>query len=135
MKRNILITINESNKESNSVHINDLNSIINHSCDSISISCLEYLNEQDHSAVLSHLFNKLRSSGRLIIKINNSSNIASKFLQKSISNQDFLKFFVNKRSLVSIESLYSLINFTEFDLIDLDIAEDTIRVVLERKTL
>lgn len=133
MKRNILITTDESSKAPDNVHINDLNSIVNYSCDSIAISCLEYLNEQDHSIVLSHLSNKLRPAGRLIIKINNSTNIASKFLQKSVSNQDFLKFFANKHSLVSIESIYALINFTEFDLIDLDITEDSIKVVLERK--
>ena len=135
MKRNILITIDESIKDPNSVHINDLNSIINYSCDSIAISCLEYLSEQDHSIVLAHLFNKLRQNGRLIIKINNSTNIASKFLKKSVSNQDFLRFFSNKRSLVSTESIYALINFTEFDLIDLDITEESIKIVLERKPL
>lgn len=133
MKRNILITIEESNQNPNIVHINNLNSIVNYSCDSVTMDYLEYLNEADHNIVLSHLFGKLRPSGRLIIKINNSLNIASKFLQKSISNQDFLRFFTNKRSLPSIESIYSLVNFTEFDLVDLDITDDIIKIILERK--
>lgn len=134
MKRNIMITIEESSKDPNTVHINNINSIVNYSCDSISINCLEYLSEQDHPTVLSYLLNKLRPHGRLVIKANNSLDIASRFLQRSISHQDFLQFFANKQSLISIESIYTLINFTEFDLVDLDITNDTIKIVLERKT-
>jgi chemotaxis methyl-accepting protein methylase len=135
MKRNILITIDDTITDTNSVHINNLNTIVNYSCDSVSINCLEYLSEQQHPAVLSQLLNKLRPNGRLIIKANNSLNIASKFLQRSVSHQDFLQFFANKQSLISIESIYTLINFTEFDLVDLDISNDNIKIVLERKTV
>lgn len=135
MKRNIIVAIEESNQKPNVVHINNLNSIVNYSCDSVTMDYLEYLNEADHPIIMSHLFGKLRPSGRLIIKINNSLNIASKFLQKSISNQDFLKFFMYKKSLLSIDSIYSLVNFTEFDLIDLDITDDIIKIILERKTV
>lgn len=133
MKRNIVVAIDESNKDPNVVHINNMNTIVNYSCDSVSINCLEYLNEQDHPTVLSHLLSKLRPRGRLIIKANNSLDIASRFLQRSISHQDFLRFFANKQSLISIESIYTLINFTEFDLVDLDITNDNIKIVLERK--
>jgi chemotaxis methyl-accepting protein methylase len=135
MKRNIVITLDESSKDPNAVHVNNINTIVNYSCDSVGVNCLEYLSEQDHTTVLSHLLNKLRPHGRLVIKANNSLDIASRFLQRSISHQDFLRFFANKQSLISIESIYTLINFTEFDLVDLDITNDNVKIVLERKTV
>jgi chemotaxis methyl-accepting protein methylase len=135
MKRNIVITLDESSKDPNAVHVNNINTIVNYSCDSVGVNCLEYLSEQDHTTVLAHLLNKLRPHGRLVIKANNSLDIASRFLQRSISHQDFLRFFANKQSLISIESIYTLINFTEFDLVDLDITNDNVKIVLERKTV
>lgn len=135
MKRNILITIDPSNKNPNCVHINNINSIVNGSYDSITIDCLEYLLEKDHPVVLTQLLGKLRPNGCLVIKILNSLDITSKFLKKSVSNQEFLRFFANKQSLLSIESIYAIINFTEFNLIDLNITEDIIKIVLERKDI
>lgn len=133
MKRNIIITIDESKVDKEHIHINNIGSIVNHSCDSVTINCLEYLEETNHNLVLSYLTNKIRLNGKLIIKINNSDSICAKFLQKTISNQEFLNFFSSKRSLISVENIYSITDFKIFDLMDLDISENTIKIVLERK--
>jgi len=133
MKRNIIITIDESKIDKEHIHINNMSSIVNYSCDSVTIDCLEYLEETNHHLVLSHLTNKIRLNGKLILKINNSDSICTKFLQKTISNQEFLNFFSNKRSLISVENIYSIIDFKIFDLMDLDISENAIKIVLERK--
>jgi hypothetical protein len=135
MKRNIFITIDNSNNNPEYIHITKIESIINHSCDSIIINCLEYIDNTDHAIVLTNLLNKIRLNGRLIIKTNNATNIATRFLEKTISEQDFLKFFTNKRSLVSVESIYTIVDFKVFDMIDLDITDDIIKIVLERKSL
>ena len=135
MKRNIFITIDQSINNTDNIHITQIGSIVNHSCDSININCLEYIDQKDHSVVLSNLLNKLRPNGKLIIKANNAESIAIRFLQRSISEQDFLSFFTNKRSLVSVESVYTLIDFQVFDLIDLDITDNTIKITIERKKL
>lgn len=133
--RNILITIDSAQAQQNHeyIHINDIQSIINHSCDSITINCLEYLSETDHQPVISSLLNKLRNNGKLVVKVNNSHNIAQKFIQKSLSNFEFLSFFSNKKSIVSIETLYTLIDFDTFNLIDTDIQSETLKIVVERK--
>lgn len=133
MMRNITITTDQSQQSPEYIHIANIESIVNYSCDNISVECLEYLFEQDHRIVVSNLLNKLRDKGRLIIKTSNAQNIAQKFIQKNISNSEFLNFFVNKKSIISIETIYTLIDFDTFDLLDTNITEHTIKVVLERK--
>jgi hypothetical protein len=133
MNRNISIIIDPSQEKNDYIHINNISSIINYSCDSIIINCLEYLMEKDHNIIIKMLLDKLRPYGKLIISINNAHNIAQNFINRSISNNDFLKFFSNKQSLLSLESLYSYIDFNYFELINLDINEQFYIITLEKK--
>jgi SAM-dependent methyltransferase len=133
MKRNIVVTIDNSIDDEDHVHVNNLSSIVNYSCDSISLYVLEYLKEKDHIILVKSLLEKLRPGGRLILAANNAMCIAQQFVNSSISHESFLKFFANKQSLVSLESLYTMIDFEFFDIIDLDINNNTIKLVIERK--
>lgn len=135
MKRNIIVTIDNSIDDAEHVHINNLSSIINYSCDSISLYILEYLKEKDHTILVKSLLEKLRPGGKLILAANNATYIAQQFVNSSISHESFLKFFTNKQSLVSLESLYTMVDFQFFDIIDLDINSNTIKLVLERKNI
>jgi predicted SAM-dependent methyltransferase len=135
MKRNITITLDNSNTQTDHVCINDLSSIVNYSCDSIILFILEYLQEKDHAIVMKTLLEKLRPNGKLIIAANNAKYIAKQFIDSSISHDAFLKFFANKQSLVSVESLYTMVDFQYFDIVDLDINTNTIKIILERKPL
>jgi predicted SAM-dependent methyltransferase len=135
MKRNITIVIDPSKEDSSHVHINNLNSIVNHSCDSITIDILEYLKESDHQVIIRILLEKLRQSGRLSIIISNAKSIAQQYIKSAISNDSFLNFFANKQSLISVESLYTFMDFALFDMIDLDITNTFITIVFERKEL
>lgn len=135
MKRNISITVDSSKTDLNIVYINNISSIVNYSCDSIFIDCLEYLIENDHSIIIKALLEKLRQDGRLIIVFNNTQTIAEKFINRSISHTEFLRYFSNKQSLVSIESLYTMVNFQLFNILDIDINDSTIKLVLERKSI
>jgi SAM-dependent methyltransferase len=133
MKRNIIVTIDNSIDDEDHVHVNNLSSTVNYSCDSISLYVLEYLKEKDHIILVKSLLEKLRPGGRLLLAANNAKSIAQQFVNSSISHESFLKFFTNKQSLVSLESLYTMIDFEFFDIIDLDINNNTIKLVIERK--
>lgn len=133
MKRNLKITIDSTSNNENSVYINNIDSIINYSCDSIEIDCLEFLQESVHSTVVKLLLEKLRQKGRLIISISNPKVVAENFLNDSVSYQKFLEFFKNRQSLVSPEILYTMIDFNSFDIAHLDIVEYITTIVFERK--
>lgn len=135
MKRNIQITIDPSIDRKNVVHINNLSSIINHSCDSIILDILEYLRENDHSTVVRLLLEKLRPFGKLIILFSNCKNIAQNYIDSAISSSDFLNFFTNKQSLLSVESVYTLIDFQQFDISNIDISSNRIVLEIERKNI
>lgn len=135
MKRNIKITVDPSINQKDVVHINNLSSIINYSCDSIVLDILEYLRESDHSAVTKLLLEKLRPSGKLIILFSNCKNITQNYIDSTISSSEFLSFFANKQSLLSIESIYTLIDFEQFDVINVDVAATHILLEIERKNI
>lgn len=135
MKRNISITIEPKTNQSNAVHINNLSSIINYSCDSISIDILEFLQEKDHAQIIKYLLEKLRPNGRLIVTINNAKNIAKNYLESVISSKDFLELFTNKQSLLSIDSIYTFIDFEAFDIANIDVSSTQITAIIERKNL
>jgi len=135
MKRNLTITVDSSTKQDGFIHINQISSIINYSCDSIVLDCLEYLQEKDHAIVFGVLLEKLRPTGRLIVSISNAKDIASSFINATISSSDFLRFFTNKQSLLSIESIYTFIDFNHYDIITLDIDDSSLTIVIERKNI
>jgi hypothetical protein len=131
MKRNLIITVDSSIKQDGFVHINQISSIINYSCDSIILDCLEYLQEKDHAVVFNVLLEKLRPTGRLVVSISNAKDIAN----TTISSGDFLRFFINKQSLLSIESIYTFIDFKHYDILTLDTDDTSITIVIERKNI
>lgn len=133
MTRNIKITIDSTTNNENLVYINNINSIVNYACDSIEIDCLEALSEQTHASVINILLNKLRPKGKLIVSIYNPKIIAENFLASTISNQEFLQFFINKQSLLSLEALYTFIDFNSFDIIHLQSMGHIMTLIVERK--
>jgi|694.fasta_scaffold00281_21 hypothetical protein len=135
MKRNLIITVDSSIKQDGFVHINQISSIINYSCDSIILDCLEYLQEKDHAVVFNVLLEKLRPTGRLVVSISNAKDIANNFVNATISSGDFLRFFINKQSLLSIESIYTFIDFKHYDILTLDTDDTSITIVIERKNI
>lgn len=135
MKRNLIITVDTSIKQDGFVHINQISSIVNYSCDSITLDCIEYLQEKDHAVVFSVLLEKLRPGGRLVVSISNAKEIANNFINAAISCNDFLKFFTNKQSLSSIEAIYTFIDFKNYDILTLDIDNSSITIVIERKNI
>lgn len=136
MKRNITLSLTDKDSESNNiVSINNLNSIVNHSYDSIVLNCLEFLPSKDHDIIIKIVLDKLRIGGRLIIEASNAASIAQQFVSFSISNDEFLNFFSNKKSLLSLENLYTLVDFNSFEIVNTNIEKNNIKLILERKNI
>lgn len=135
MKRNINITIDQSKNQQDSIFINEIPSIVNYSCDSIFLDCLEYISEKDLPLIIKVLSEKLRPKGKLIIHINNVDSIIQQFIKKSISHSDLLKFFANKQNLISVDTIYTLIDFQNFELIECQFEQTFIKLIIERNNL
>lgn len=134
MKRNLTIVIEPTNNPEQ-VHINNLQSIVNYSCDTIIMSYLEYLLEKDHHTILKILLEKLRPSGRLILQISNIKSITENWLKQSISSQEFLNSISNKQSILSLDNIYTYIDFKVFDITNIITDQNSISIEIERKTL
>jgi len=135
MNRNLSVVLDAHQSSENNIFINNIPNIVNYSCDSIFISCLEYLQETEHKKIIDILLEKIRKEGKLIIQVDNAKNIAEQFLSNSISNSQFLAFFRNKQSLVSIDLLYTYIDFQAFHVLDIDINQSTIKIIIQRSEL
>jgi precorrin-6B methylase 2 len=133
MQRNLNITIDSTNQKNNHIYIANIPSIVNYSCDSIFIDCLEYLQNKDLSNIIKILLEKIRPSGKLVISINNVDSIVDQFSKRSISHNEFLLFFANKQNLISVENIYTLIDFQSFDLLDIKYENNFITLIIERK--
>jgi len=133
MRRNITITTNPDNLQQNNIFINQIPSIVNYSCDNIFIDCLEHIQEKDLASIITILLEKIRPQGKLIISINNVDSIIDKFSKRSISHNEFLLFFANKQNLISVENIYTLIDFQSFDILDIKYEDNSITIIIERK--
>lgn len=135
MKRNLTITLDQSQQNSNIIFINNIDSLVNHSCDSIEMSMLEYIEDKHHAILIKTLVDKLRPSGKLIIKISNAVSVAQNFASYQMSSKNFLAFFQNKQSILSLDLLYSMIDPNIVSIIETDITPTHITMILERITL
>jgi predicted SAM-dependent methyltransferase len=135
MNSNIYITLDEKTSDNNNVFINNIPKIINYSCDSIYVDCLEYLKEEDIKKTIQILSNKLKLGGKLIVSIYNAKSIALTFLNESISTQSFLQFFQHKQTILNLDNLYTFIDFQSMKITDLDISETNIKLIIERSSL
>ena len=71
----------------------------------------------------------------MVVSISNAKDIANNFVNATISSGDFLRFFINKQSLLSIESIYTFIDFKHYDILTLDTDDTSITIVIERKNI
>lgn len=131
MNRNLTITIDQNIKDPSIVFINDISKIVNNSCDSIYIDCLEYLIESDAKPIVSILSDKLKPKGKLIISIVNAHCIASSFLYQELSGSQFLGFFKNKQNILSLDLLFSFIDFSRMKILNIDTQPNFIKLIIE----
>lgn len=132
-QRNLTITIEKDNKDHDKIYIGDIESIVNFSCDNITIACLEFIDENNHPLIIKCLLDKLRPLGKLSIVFLNTKIITQNYLQSKILAKDFLNYFRHKNSILSVESIYTYIDFKVFDIINIHYNSDLIQISIERK--
>lgn len=121
MKRHILfydgpIQITEPGFDS--IHINQIDSIANRSCDIVQLPVIEYIKTNDLQKTIVSTLSKIRPDGYLHINFLDSKKIAKDYLANKISSSDFLRMFHNKYNLLSFDYFTTIIDLGEYDIVN-----------------
>lgn len=116
-----------------SVDISKINDIVNYSVDSIFCYIFEYLKPDDFLAVFNTSLKKLRPDGGLMIRFTNFKKLCDLYQKDEISNKDLLNFIENKKNILSIDQIISLLD-NQFVLNRLDYIDNYILMIIQRKT-
>jgi hypothetical protein len=112
--------------------INEIDTIINHSADSIFCSCLNYIDKSKFSDIVSLLLEKIKPSGKLNIECINVKKYMNNFLQKKISGEDLISKIKNIESIISEEDLYVALNIQNFRIIQIESSDSSLFVSIQR---
>ena len=135
MKRNISIVDKYKSygvEGTVSIDRNSIETIINDSIDNIFCFCLEYCNPETLNSDIRVLLNKLRLDGSLILQFMNTKKICEGLIAETISEELFLKSFINKKQLISVDKICSLISGDSFTIIKLDHIESETVMIIKR---
>lgn len=108
MKRVIYITndrVSNGVPNTESVHIKDINNIVNCSIDSIICYVMEFIPPQEFHSCLVTLLEKLRPGGFLLVAFTDFKFLCSKYAANNISDNDFLQNSLNKTNIVSMDKI------------------------------
>ena len=112
--------------------INEIDTIVNHSADSIFCSCLNYIDKSKFSDIVSLLLEKIKPSGKLNIECINVKKYMNNFLQKKISGEDLISKIKNIESIISEEDFYVALNIQNFRIIQIESSDSSLFVSIER---
>jgi|688.fasta_scaffold00360_96 hypothetical protein len=112
--------------------INEIDTIINHSADSIFCSCLNYIDKSKFSDIVSLLLEKIKPSGKLNIECINVKKYMNNFLQQKISGEDLISKIKNIESIISEEDFYVALNIQNFRIIQIESSDSSLFVSIER---
>lgn len=138
MNRNINIycdTAKDIIPNIDNINISKIKDIINFSVDYIYCGILEHI-ESDH---LIHIFNelsdKIRIGGKLIIKFSDIKELSNRYISNTIDDSTFMSCVKNKKQIISLNSIYSIIDANSFRIIKVDRIDMLINITLERIAL
>jgi hypothetical protein len=112
--------------------INEIDTIINHSADSIFCSCLNYIDKSKFSDIVSLLLEKIKPSGKLNIECINVKKYMNNFLQQKISGEDLISKIKNIESIISEEDFYVALNIQNFRIIQIESSDSSLFVSIQR---
>jgi hypothetical protein len=112
--------------------INEIDTIVNHSADSIFCSCLNYIDKSKFLSTISVLLEKIKPSGKLNIECINLKKYMNNFLQKKISGDDLMSKIKNITSIISEEDIYVSLNNQNFRIIQIESSDSSLLVSIER---
>jgi len=138
MNRNINIycdTAKDIIPNIDNINISKITDIINFSVDYIYCGILEHI-ESDHLIyIFNELSDKIRIGGKLIIKFSDIKELSNRYISNTIDNDTFISCVKNKKQIISLNSIYSIIDANSFRIIKVDRIDMLINITLERIAL
>ena len=138
MNRNINIycdTAKDIIPNIDNINISKIKDIINFSVDYIYCGILEHI-ESDHLIrIFNELSDKIRIGGKLIIKFSDIKELSNRYISNTIDNDTFMSCVKNKKQIISLNSIYSIIDANSFRIIKVDRIDTLINITLERIAL
>jgi len=138
MNRNINIycdTAKDIIPNIDNINISKIKDIINFSVDYIYCGILEHI-ESDHLIrIFNELSDKIRIGGKLIIKFSDIKELSNRYISNTIDNDAFISCVKNKKQIISLNSIYSIIDANSFRIIKVDRIDTLINITLERIAL
>lgn len=138
MNRNINIycdTAKDIIPNIDNINISKIKDIINFSVDYIYCGILEHI-ESDHLIrIFNELSDKIRIGGKLIIKFSDIKELSNRYISNTIDDPTFMSCVKNKKQIISLNSIYSIIDANSFRIIKVDRIDMLINITLERIAL
>ena len=138
MNRNINIycdTAKDIIPNIDNINISKITDIINFSVDYIYCGILEHI-ESDHLIrIFNELSDKIRIGGKLIIKFSDIKELSNRYISNTIDDSTFISCVKNKKQIISLNSIYPIIDTNSFRIIKVDRIDMTINITLERIAL
>ena len=138
MNRNINIycdTAKDIIPNIDNINISKIKDIINFSVDYIYCGILEHI-ESDHLIpIFNDLSDKIRIGGKLIIKFSDIKELSNRYISNTIDDSTFMSCVKNKKQIISLNSIYSIIDANSFRIIKVDRIDMLINITLERIAL
>ena len=138
MNRNINIycdTAKDIIPNIDNINISKIKDIINFSVDYIYCGILEHI-ESDHLIrIFNELSDKIRIGGKLIIKFSDIKELSNRYISNTIDDSTFISCVKNKKQIISLNSIYPIIDTNSFRIIKVDRIDMLINITLERIAL
>jgi hypothetical protein len=119
-------------KNIDNININNLQKIVNYSVDHLYFFIPEYIKSDDLKKYFAEIYNKIRPQGKVIIRFLDFKEASKKYINNIIDDATLFSLIQNKKSIMSLNLLYSLMDNENFAFVKLDKEKDYYVVILER---
>lgn len=116
----------------NAVTLNNIEPIINLSCDNILCDCLEYYSKEQSADAIQQLLQKIKPSGLLVIVLTDVKKQLSGYLEGSIGSDKLLQTFLDKLSIWSLDDILLSVNKPSFKVQKIDYVNNQIVITIKR---
>jgi hypothetical protein len=114
MSRNINICINKQLFQNingfENIDINNLNSLINYSVNTILLDNLNLLETDNFQEVIGSIFNKVAVGGQMVIRFIDAKLLAKKYVENLIDDKDFIVYISAIKSILTVENICSYLD-------------------------
>ena len=138
MNRNINIycdTAKDIIPNIDNINISKIKDIINFSVDYIYCGILEHIESDYLIPIFNELSDKIRIGGKLIIKFSDIKELSNRYISNTIDDSTFISCVKNKKQIISLNSIYPIIDTNSFRIIKVDRIDMLINITLERIAL